>query len=133
MAYTYRFVDVNNRIIYIGKTVNIDRRIAEHFGGKGHLPKECYNSVARIEYQKHNTEADALIWETYYITLLSPKFNKLQKSRDMPTIEFKEKEWKLYKQLKNTNAPVKLNWNWFSIAWLMFLMYLIVKWLISFI
>ena len=99
MAYVYRFLDSKGNIIYIGKTVNIDNRMQSHFT-KGHLPKECYNSVAKIEYQKYKTESDSLIMETYYITKYSPKFNKLQQSRDLPTIQFDEGSWRTYKQFK---------------------------------
>ena len=38
--------------------------------------------------------------ETYYIAKYSPKYNKLGQSRDIPTITFDEKNWKIYKQLK---------------------------------
>ena len=100
MAYVYRFLDSKGNIIYIGKTVNIGLRMQQHFSDKGHLPKECYNSVAKIEYQKYKTESDSLIMETYYITKYSPKFNKLQQSRDLPTIEFDEGSWRTYKQFK---------------------------------
>ena len=100
MAYVYRFLDSKGNIIYIGKTVNIDLRMQQHFGDKGHLSKECYNSVAKIEYQKYKTESDSLIMETYYITKYSPKFNKLQQSRDLPTIQFDEGSWRTYKQFK---------------------------------
>ena len=99
MAYTYRFIDKYGNVIYIGKTVNMDLRMQSHFN-KGHLPKECYNSVCRIEYQKHKTESDALIMETYYITKYSPKYNKLGQSRDTPTITLDEKNWKIYKEFK---------------------------------
>ena len=99
MAYTYRFIDKYGNVIYIGKTVNMDLRMQSHFN-KGHLPRECYNAVCRIEYQKHKTESDALIMETYYITKYSPKYNKLQQSRDLPTIEFDEGSWRTYKQFK---------------------------------
>ena len=99
MAYVYRFLDSKGNIIYIGKTVNMDNRMQSHFT-KGHLPKECYNSVAKIEYQKYKTESDALIMETYYITKYSPKYNKLGQSRDVPTITFDEKNWKIYKEFK---------------------------------
>ena len=100
MAYVYRFLDSKGNIIYIGKTVNIDLRMQQHFSDKGHLAKECYNSVAKIEYQKYKTESDSLIMETYYITKYSPKYNKLQQSRDLPTIELNESSWKTYKQFK---------------------------------
>ena len=100
MAYVYRFIDCEGNVIYFGKTVNIDLRMGQHFGDKGHLPKECYRSVAKIEYQKYKTESDSLIMETYYITKYSPKFNKLQQSRDLPTIQFDEGLWRTYKQFK---------------------------------
>ena len=50
VSYCYRFKDINNNIIYVGKTVDINKRMAQHFGGKGHLDKDCYKSVAVIEY-----------------------------------------------------------------------------------
>ena len=100
MAYVYRFLDSKGNIIYIGKTVNINLRMQQHFSDKGHLAKECYNSVAKIEYQKYKTESDSLIMETYYITKYNPKYNQLQKSRDIPNIEFNEKKWRIYKELQ---------------------------------
>lgn len=99
MSYVYRFIDGKGNIIYVGKTVDINNRMQQHFSN-GHLPKECYNSVAKIEYQKYKTESDSLIMETYYITKYSPKYNKLQQSRDLPTIEFNEGSWRTYKQFK---------------------------------
>ena len=104
MAYTYRFIDKYGNVIYIGKTVNMDLRMQNHFN-KGHLPKECYNAVCRIEYQKYKTESDSLIMETYYITKHSPRYNKLQQSRDSPTIQFEEGSWRTYKQFK----PIQVN------------------------
>ena len=41
--------------------------------------------------------------ETYYITKYSPKYNKLGQSRDVPTITFDEKNWKIYKEFKPNN------------------------------
>ena len=99
MSYVYRFIDGKGNIIYVGKTVNINNRMQQHFSN-GHLAKECYNTVAKIEYQKYKTESDSLIMETYYITKYSPKYNKLQQSRDLPTIEFNEGSWRTYKQFK---------------------------------
>ena len=99
MSCVYRFIDGKGNIIYVGKTVNINNRMQQHFSN-GHLPKECYNSVAKIEYQKYKTESDSLIMETYYITKYSPRYNKLQQSRDLPTIQFDEGSWRTYKQFK---------------------------------
>jgi excinuclease UvrABC nuclease subunit len=116
MAYTYRFIDKYGNVIYIGKTVNMDLRMQSHFN-KGHLPRECYNAVCRIEYQKHKTESDALIMETYYITKYSPKYNKLGQSKDMPTIKFDEGNWKVYQVLKQPKKNTKKA-NWGCLTWI---------------
>ena len=127
MAYIYRFLDENSNIIYVGKTSQtLDKRIGQHFT-KGHLAKECYSSIARIEYQKYKTESDALIMETYYITKDNPRYNKLQKSKDFPTLELDMQEWKLYRQYKLTKAPRKQKWGHIQIAFLIYLIYLIIN------
>lgn len=123
-AYVYRFKNKNGDIIYYGKTINIDRRISEHMT-KGHLPKECYRSVAKIEYQKYKTESDALIMETYYITKYNTKYNKLNKSRDTPAIELEEGTWKLYRELKPTKViryKTSILWKVIAFIYLMFAM-----------
>ena len=127
MAFIYRFINQDNTVIYVGKTSQtLDKRIGQHFT-KGHLPKECYKSIVRIEYQKYKTEADALIMETYYITKYDPKYNKLQKSRDLPSLELDINEWKLYKQYKLTKPIKKLRFGPIQIAFLIYLAYLIIN------
>ena len=131
MAYIYRFKDINDNIIYVGKTSQaLDKRMAQHFS-KGHLPKECYSSVARIEYQKYKTESDALIMETYYITKYNPLYNKLQKSRDLPTLDLDKQEWKVYKVYKLAKEPVKTKWGFMQIAFLIYLIYLVINFVAS--
>ena len=130
MAYVYRFLDSKGNIIYVGKTVNMDNRMQSHFT-KGHLSKECYNSVAKIEYQKYKTESDSLIMETYYITKYSPKYNKLGQSRDVPTITFDEKNWKIYKEFKPVQIrdykPSKLLKFGLAIIYLTIILLLLIK------
>ena len=109
MAYVYRFIDIRGNVIYYGKTLDMQNRMKNHFT-KVHLPKECYQSVAKIEYQKYKTESDALIMETYFITKYSPKYNKLGKSRDVPTITLDEKEWKTYQVLKKQAEKSEASW-----------------------
>lgn len=130
MSYVYRFVDGKGNIIYVGKTVNINLRMQQHFSN-GHLPKECYKSVALIEYQKYKTESDSLVMETYYITKYSPKYNKLQQSRDLPTIEFNEGSWRTYKQFKPIQIkpykPSKLLKFGLAIIYLTIILLLLIK------
>ena len=103
MAYVYRFLNEKDNTIYIGKTCRkLESRMGEHFGGKGHLDKECYRSTYRIEYLKFKTDADSLLVETYLINKYRPQYNKANKSKyEGQTIKLDIKEdWKLYKQLK---------------------------------
>lgn len=125
MAYVYRFIDIRGNVIYYGKTLDMQNRMKNHFT-KGHLPKECYQSVAKIEYQKYKTESDALIMETYFITKYSPKYNKLGKSRDVPTITLDEKEWKTYQVLKKQVEKSEASWGcltWVLITSLVYAIY----------
>ena len=103
MAYVYRFLNEKDNTIYIGKTCRkLESRMEEHFGGKGHLDKECYRSTYRIEYLKFKTDADSLLVETYLINKYRPIYNKANKSKyEGQTIKLDIKEdWKLYKQLR---------------------------------
>lgn len=104
MAYTYRFVDTNENVIYVGYTgQTMAKRISQHFT-KGHLPKKCYKSIARIDYIKWDSKSDAQVMEVYYINKYHPKFNKLDKQGDRLNIQIgNEKEWKVYQVIKKPN------------------------------
>ena len=75
------------------------QRMNQHFN-KGHLPKECYREVAKIECIKWATKSDAQIMEVYYINKYKPKYNKQDKRLDQLTLVLEEKEWKTYEVLK---------------------------------
>ena len=106
MAYVYRFLDVYDNVIYwyVGYTgQTMAKRISQHFT-KGHLPKKCYKSIARIDYIKWDSKSDAQVMEVYYINKYHPKFNKLDKQGDRLNIQIEdEKEWKVYQVIKKTN------------------------------
>lgn len=104
MAFIYRFKNKSNEVIYIGYTgQSLDKRMSQHFSDKGHLDGKCYASVARIEYQKYKTKSDAQIMEVVEINRYKPLYNKLNKQTDSMTLDIKENEWKLYKQIKPVN------------------------------
>lgn len=103
MAYVYRFINPNNSVIYVGYTgQTLDKRMSQHFK-KGHLPQKCYNSIARIEYIRYSTKADAMIAETYMINKYKPIYNKLNKQGDVITLNLEfEENWKVYRVYKTT-------------------------------
>ena len=104
-AYTYRFVNANNDVIYVGYTgQSMSKRIGQHFT-KGHLPKKCYKSIARIDYIKWDTKSDAQVMGVFFINKYHPKFNRLDKQDDRLNIQVTdEKEWKTYQVIKNPNV-----------------------------
>ena len=104
MAYTYRFVDANENIIYVGYTgQSMAKRIGQHFE-KGQLPKKCYKSIAKIEYIKWDTKSDAQVMEVYYINKYHPRYNRLENQNDRLNIQMnEEKEWEVYQIIKKPN------------------------------
>lgn len=104
MAFVYRFKNSQEEVIYVGYTgQTLERRMQQHWE-KGHLPKECYNQVSKIEYMKYKTKADAMIMETYFINKYKPIYNKQNKQMDNITIQLNvDEKWKLYRVLKPRN------------------------------
>lgn len=68
----YRFLNINNEIIYVGKSIGIRQRLKNH----KHLPKECYEETKKIEVVFLPTQKDMNLAEIYYISKFSPKYNK---------------------------------------------------------
>ena len=99
MFYIYRFVDKDNKIIYIGKTKQSLRyRFSQHV----HLPESCYSKVSRIEYLECQTEADMSMKEIFYINIYRAnglaEYNVSDVSQLPQEISFDEKNdvWKPY-------------------------------------
>ena len=132
MAYTYRFIDCNENIIYVGYTgQSMAKRIGQHFE-KGHLPKKCYKSIARIECIKWETKSDAQVMEVYYINKYHPIYNKLDKQNDHLNIQVTdEKEWEVYQVIKKPN--IKYDPENGILTWIMWgaLAYAIISFLIK--
>ena len=126
MAYTYRFKDKYDNVIYIGYTgQQMAQRMNQHFT-KGHLPQSVYEEVAKIEYMKHKTKSDAQGWEVYLINKYKPRYNTLNKKNDMLTINLGDENWKVYQVLKQQATKQKAHWGcltWVTIAGLIYAIY----------
>lgn len=111
----YRFINEYGKVIYVGSAKNIDRRVHSHFSKSGHLPKECYQSVARIEVLKCESYGKALDLEQYLINKYKPHYNKRDKSHNINSRVVKDEEeydklehWRMYykfKEFKQLEAP----------------------------
>lgn len=95
--YLYKFLDNKNQVIYVGKTENIKNRMMTHFTSSGHLPKECYQSVANILYTEFNSGVDMDIYEIYYINKYKSKYNTESKYESNSTnFTFSDVKWETY-------------------------------------
>jgi DNA polymerase-3 subunit epsilon len=89
-AGVYYFLNARNQVIYVGKAVNIKKRIAGHFTGeaKEWSKSKIRNEIHHIAYELTGNELIALILESQEIRRLWPKYNRAQK--------FKVEEWGIY-------------------------------------
>ena len=101
----YRMLDVNGNIIYIGKAVNLKRRVSSYFvaSNKPVKVQQMVDHVYDFEYTLTNSETEALNLESNLIHKIHPFYNILLKDgkafpyiridmkKDFPTIEITRK------------------------------------------
>jgi len=84
----YYFYDVNSCIIYIGKALDIKKRVLQHLSLTNHGNRkamEFKNAIADIKYEITGSELVALLLESNEIKKHKPFFNIVQKkSRSIP-------------------------------------------------
>ena len=82
-AGVYYFMDARGHVIYVGKAVNIKKRIAGHFTGTAREwnRSNIRNEIHHIRYELTGSELIALILESQEIGRLWPKYNLAQKQR----------------------------------------------------
>lgn len=79
----YYFHNANGEVIYVGKAINIRRRIEGHFSGSA--PEwnrsNIRNEIGSVNFQLTGTELIALILEAQEIRRLWPRYNLAQKEK----------------------------------------------------
>ena len=96
--FVYKFVDDNNQIIYIGKTIRLPARMVQHFKTDSHLTDECYDNVKYIFYCSIKTKAEMDIYEIYLIDKYRPQYNikSVYEQEEISGIVLPELVWKEY-------------------------------------
>ena len=75
----YYFHNTKGEIIYVGKAINIRKRILSHFSGTGSSRLSFISSIADISHTLCGTELIALLLEASEIKRLFPLYNQAQK------------------------------------------------------
>jgi excinuclease ABC subunit C len=93
----YLMKDINGKIIYVGKAINLSNRVKSYFTGNTHTPKtnELVKHICDIEYYVTNTEAEALVLELNLIKRYRPYYNiALKDDKGFPYIRINlNDEW----------------------------------------
>jgi DNA polymerase-3 subunit epsilon len=86
----YYFLDSRGQVIYVGKAINIKKRIAGHFTGEAREwnRSNIRNEIHHITWELTGNELIALILEAQEIRRLWPKYNLAQK--------YRVEEWGVY-------------------------------------
>lgn len=92
----YLMKDRQDRVIYVGKAVNLRNRVLSYFSERGYTEErtaELVPRIASIDYIEAENEVDALLLEARLIKDIQPKFNKMQKDgKTFPYLEIHVRE-----------------------------------------
>ena len=89
--FVYKFIGKEGDVLYVGQTVDIDRRMSEHKGRQWDIEKD------HIEYAMCKNQVDMCLYEMYYINKLHAKYNDALVYNEEPTFELPELEFQIYK------------------------------------
>ncbi len=83
----YYFHDHKGKIIYVGKAINVRKRVSSHFTHNDAQRKRqnFLRTVSKVSYKQCATELEAIVFESTEIKRLWPKYNYSQKQ---PTQKF---------------------------------------------
>lgn len=82
----YYFHDKEGQVVYVGKSINIKKRIAEHFADMTEKGTKLQKRVWDISYELTGSELVALLLESHEIKRLSPAINRAQRMRKFPFV-----------------------------------------------
>lgn len=87
----YYFLDENSNVIYIGKSINIKKRINQHLANGR---KRMLFSFKKIMIKELHTELESLLFESQEIKKYKPIYNiKLRKTRNSISVSYKQNKY----------------------------------------
>ncbi|WBA42931.1 exonuclease domain-containing protein [Hymenobacter canadensis] len=100
-AGVYYFHDEKGEVIYVGKSINIYKRIQQHFAidYKSRKSIEFKNSISDITWELTGSELVALLYESHEIKRLKPLYNRKLRRSVFPAGIFLRTDEQGYKHL----------------------------------
>ena len=105
----YYFHNEAGEVIYVGKSINIYKRIQQHFAVdvKQRKSLEFKNSIADITWELTGSELVALVYESHLIKQLKPAYNRAQRRSVFPAGIYLRTDEKGYKVLAYGRADAR--------------------------
>lgn len=89
----YKYYDIANELLYVGKAKNLRKRVGSYFSKTftGYKTHELVQRISRIDFTIVNSEQDAFLLENSLIKQYQPKFNiNLKDDKSYPYIVIKK-------------------------------------------
>lgn len=74
----YQFLDEKHNVLYVGKAINLKKRVSSYFQNKnalGEKTKKLVEKIKKIRFTEVTSEIEALLLEANYIKKYSPYYN----------------------------------------------------------
>ena len=75
----YFFYDQKDNLVYVGKSIEIRKRVQQHFSGRDRKSGKIQMNVKRVTYEVMGSELIALLYESELIKLHKPFYNRAQR------------------------------------------------------
>ena len=82
----YYFHDAKGDVVYVGKSINIKKRVADHFADKTQKAGKLQQAVHDLSFELTGSELVALLLESHEIKRLRPPVNRAQRQRRFPHV-----------------------------------------------
>ena len=113
----YYFHDAKDKVVYVGKAINIRKRVSSHFT-QNDADKKRQNflrTICKVNYKECATELEAIVLESTEIKRLWPKYNTSQKQAQQKFALYMFEDNRGYLRLaidkKKKNLPSLYNFN----------------------
>jgi DNA polymerase-3 subunit epsilon len=80
----YYFFNEYDKIVYIGKSINIKQRVIQHFTKTTRKALNLQQQVHHIDFEITGSELTSLLLESYEIKRHQPSINKIQRNTNYP-------------------------------------------------
>ena len=109
----YYFMNQKGEIIYVGKAINLKKRVLGHFYDKSHKEIQMCSETANIDFKLAGSELVALLMESAEIKRLFPPYNRAQKrtGRQYAIFAYEDRNGVMhlaYNTIKGVPTPLKI-------------------------